>query len=456
MAGQWKSIERYTYLGISVVLVIIVAISSISYQNLVRTQKDFAWVIRTREAFLNFSYFLSSLKNAEMGQPTYLLTGQEQYLEPYYYIEKGVSHHFNQLRITAIRNHQQQKRFDILEKLMAEKLAELKQLISLQADKDAETAKNAMLAGTGKQIMDEIQVLILKMDEDEKSLLDQRTKSIASRVKMDNIVKIVGIILIIITSVLVISRVKWWLAMREKTEKKQMDVVNKKSDFVSTASHELRTPLKAIKESLAIVLNESVGRITREQKKFLSITKRNIDRLANLINNVLDFQKLESGKMHFSICENNINEVIEEMHELMAQSAKKKGLALNINLDSRLPEIKFDRDKIIQVLTNIVDNAIKFTQNGSITVATDTKENSVFVSVQDTGPGIAEEDLPKLFRKFEQVPNTKHQNPGGSGLGLAICKEIITQHKGKIWAESEVDKGTTFWFILPVKERRPS
>ena len=121
-----------------------------------------------------------------------------------------------------------------------------------------------------------------------------------------------------------------------------------------------------------------------------------------------------------------------------------------LKLDEGLPRVKFDKDKIIQVLTNLVNNAIKFTEKGDITITSSQGNNFVRVSVKDTGPGIKAEDLPRLFRRFSQLG----RKPGGTGLGLAISKEIIEMHRGKIGAESELDKGTTFHFILPVKERR--
>ena len=164
---------------------------------------------------------------------------------------------------------------------------------------------------------------------------------------------------------------------------------------------------------------------------------------------MLDFQKLEAG-ITVNISDNDINEAVREVYELMVLSSEQKGIKLNVNLENQLPNVEFNKDKIIQVLTNLVDNAIKFTEKGEIIINTSAKGNALYVSVQDSGPGITEQDLPRLFNKFEQVSNIKHKKVGGTGLGLAISKEIIMQHKGKIWAESELGKGTTIWFLLPI------
>jgi signal transduction histidine kinase len=240
---------------------------------------------------------------------------------------------------------------------------------------------------------------------------------------------------------------------RKKAEKKIKEAVETKSEFLSMVSHELRTPLTAMKESVSIVLDEMAGEINDEQKDCLDIAKRNIDRLARLINDVLDFQKLESGKMKFNMKTNNINEVVEQVYQTMLSSTK-EGINLVIDLEDNLPKVNFDSDKITQVLTNLVSNAIKFTEKGSVTMKTIKGENIIHVMVSDEGCGIKKEDEPKLFRKFEQLSIGGERKTGGTGLGLAICKEIIEQHRGKIWAESELNKGSTFHFVLPIKERR--
>lgn len=245
-----------------------------------------------------------------------------------------------------------------------------------------------------------------------------------------------------------------FVAVKEDiTERKRLERI--KDDFTSTVSHELRTPLAAMKEGIGIVLDGTAGEITPEQKEFLGLAKRNVDRLARLINDVLDFQKLDSGAMTFKIQDEDVNSVIRDVGQMMVlAAAKQKGLGLTFNLSENLPRIPFDRDKITQVLTNLINNAIKFTDKGSIKVTSSLGDHVVEVSVQDTGIGIKEEDLPKLFGKFTQLTSGSDRKTGGTGLGLAISKQIVEWHKGKIWAESKFGKGTTIHFFLPVKEQR--
>jgi len=244
------------------------------------------------------------------------------------------------------------------------------------------------------------------------------------------------------------------IAEAKKAERELREALEVKSSFVSMVSHELRTPLTAIKEGIGLVIDGIAGRVNEKQKEFLGIAKSNVDRLARLINAVLDFQKLEAGKIEFDVRENNLNETIREVCATMLPVARERGLELSIQLGKKLTRLKFDRDSIVQVLTNIIDNAIKYTERGRIIVSTIRRDNVVDVLVQDTGTGIHPEDIPRLFHSFEQLTKGKYMKSGGTGLGLAISKQIIDAHRGKIWVESTPGVGSTFHFVLPLEERR--
>jgi signal transduction histidine kinase len=240
---------------------------------------------------------------------------------------------------------------------------------------------------------------------------------------------------------------------RKKVNKKLKEAIEAKSQFMSMVSHELRVPLASIKESIAIVMDGLAGKITNEQRNCLDIAKRNIDRLSRLIGDLLDFNKLEAGRMNFDMQDNDANDVAKEVYDTMLPLAKEKGINLVLELDGNLPMASFDRDKVTQVVSNLVNNALKFTKEGRITITTSKMEDAIQVSVSDTGCGIKKEDLPRLFHEFEQLETVGVEKPRGTGLGLAISKEIITRHNGEIRAESEVGKGTTFFFTLPIQER---
>lgn len=249
-----------------------------------------------------------------------------------------------------------------------------------------------------------------------------------------------------------------------KIKNEELEVLNRKlktmyeaqKEFTSTVSHELRTPLASIKMAIDILISGTPGEMNVDQRNILGKAERNVTRLKNLINEVLDLSKLESGKMEFNLKENNINDLIREVADSQASVAEQKGLYLKTELDELIPGVAFDYEKIVQVVHNLINNAIKFTAQGGIVVSSHNRaeRNHVCVSVKDTGVGMKEGDLLKIFDKFQQLGDPATRGEGGTGLGLSICREIITRHGGKIWAESKYGEGTSLFFILPLKERR--
>lgn len=248
----------------------------------------------------------------------------------------------------------------------------------------------------------------------------------------------------------------------EKVNKELLDTNNhlqqmydKQKEFTSTVSHELRTPLASIKMALDIVLSGTTGPLSDGQKDFITKAKSNVDRLNRLINDILDLTKMEAGKLKMKIEPGDLNAVIAESIGPQGAVAATKGIKLSF-VPGEVPSVKFDRDRVMQVMLNLLSNAIKFTEKGAVTVRTAvfTDKNVIEVSVEDTGPGIREADIPKLFEKFQQLEGALNNKSGGTGLGLAICKTIVENHGGKIWAESTLGKGSRFCFVLPIVERR--
>ena len=240
------------------------------------------------------------------------------------------------------------------------------------------------------------------------------------------------------------------ITARKLAEEKILEVVNMKSEFLSVVSHELRTPLTAIRESINIVAQKEAGEVNDKQVEFLGIAKRNVDRLSILINDVLDFQKLETGRMEFNFQKANLNEVVKESHQTMSPVAKNKGLELCLEIAEGLPAVNYDYNRLIQVLTNLINNAIKFTEKGYVRLRTFFNEQSVYVAVEDSGIGIKKEDMHKLFQSFSQVASANDRITGGTGLGLVICKEIVNAHGGYIWVDSIYGQGSSFIFSIPV------
>jgi len=252
------------------------------------------------------------------------------------------------------------------------------------------------------------------------------------------------------------------LVTSAKAHEEELEGANKKlkvmyeaqKEFTSTVSHELRTPLASIKMAIDLISQEMVGTINSDQKDILGRAKQETDRLKRLIDDILDLTKIEADKLKMNCAMNDIHRVITQVVDAQKDVAKSHGLYLKTEFDSKIPLVAFDSDRMVQVLNNLLSNAIKFTKLGGITVKTQDKslENHIFVSVIDTGKGIAEGDMSKLFQKFQQIESAQENESGGTGLGLAICYNIITRHGGKIWAESKFGEGTKFNFTLPIEQ----
>jgi len=246
--------------------------------------------------------------------------------------------------------------------------------------------------------------------------------------------------------------------------KKLKDIDSTKTDFLSTVSHELRTPLTSIIGFAEMVKRKFEGSVVsnldlenEKDKNAITKIRRNIniilsegERLSSLINDLLDLSRMESGKAQLNMIEFNMEEIITQVITLTNPIIRDKSLQVIQSIREPLPPIIADKDKLMQVVINLISNAIKFTQEGCIVCTARVVEENIIVSISDTGIGIREEDKKNIFEKFSQVGDALTDKPRGTGLGLAICKYIIEEHGGKIWVESEIKKGTDISFSIPI------
>jgi signal transduction histidine kinase len=237
--------------------------------------------------------------------------------------------------------------------------------------------------------------------------------------------------------------------LAEKNKKLQ-ELDNLKSEFVANVSHELRTPLAIMKEFALIILDEIPGRLTKDQREYVDIIRGNIERLSRLINDILDISRIEAGEALLKKTPANITTLANNVVSALKAKADVKRIKIKFLAEKNLPAINIDPDKIIQVFTNLIDNAIKFTpQKGRITIWIKDKKDRLECGVADTGPGIAKENMEKIFGRFQQFDRVAGSGAKGTGLGLAITKELVQMHNGKIWVKSALKKGSEFFFTLP-------
>ncbi len=228
------------------------------------------------------------------------------------------------------------------------------------------------------------------------------------------------------------------------------NISNRKTDFVSSVSHELRTPLTSIKGYASILLTGKLGNLPPEIKDRLDKINRHSDELVHLVNDLLDIARIESGRVVMKREPLDLKSVVEKVVDLLSVQLKEKQVRLSSSIPEDANTIFADRSQIERVFINLIGNAIKFTpQKGKITIHTHKAQNGVQVDISDTGCGIPEEALEKIFEEFYRVDNLINQEAKGTGLGLTLVKHIVEAHNGKIWLKSKLNAGSTFSFTIP-------
>lgn len=265
-----------------------------------------------------------------------------------------------------------------------------------------------------------------------------------------------------------------YLYCNDITDERRLDQM--KDEFISTVSHELRTPLSIVSAAVGNLLDGTVGNLTDQQRRVVETTSRNMKRLGRLIHDLLDLSRLESGRMRIDRKVVHIKEVLEDVVKTFSSEIAVAHLEFVAEIPADLPLVHVDPDMIHQVLVNLIGNAMRYAKHKIVLRVTSGEESiqdtsfkqddplrefepfgisrQIMVSVTDDGPGVAKEDQERLFNKFEQIHRAKGPGYHGTGLGLAISKEIVDQHAGKIWVESEKGKGATFFIALPTYNER--
>jgi signal transduction histidine kinase len=228
--------------------------------------------------------------------------------------------------------------------------------------------------------------------------------------------------------------------------------INKrKSDFISSVSHELRTPLTSVKGYAAILMEGKLGELPQAAKERLEKINRHSDELVHMVNDLLDIARIESGRATMNTGEQDLKAIISSTADLIAIQCKNKDVELIADIPNDLPDVLADRTQLERVFINLLGNAVKFTpEKGKITIKAHKEGSVVQIDISDTGIGMPPESLSMVFEEFYRIDNAINQQVKGTGLGLSLVKHIIEAHKGKIWIESKLGKGSTFSFTLPI------
>ncbi|MEK7867877.1 MAG: ATP-binding protein [Candidatus Omnitrophota bacterium] len=236
----------------------------------------------------------------------------------------------------------------------------------------------------------------------------------------------------------------------EKLNEELKNLNKMKSDFISSVSHELRTPLTSIKGYASILMTGKLGDVLPAQKERLEKIDKHSNSLVHLINNLLDIARIESGNVQMEMKDISIKEMLDSIVDIIIPQVKEKNISLKINSKIKFDRIKVDPSQMERVFLNLLSNAVKFTpEKGMVIIEIKEKNDDIQFSIEDTGIGIPTQDIPKVFQEFFRADNALDQKIKGSGLGLSLVKKIIEAHKGKIWFDSELGKGSRFTFTLP-------
>jgi signal transduction histidine kinase len=235
-----------------------------------------------------------------------------------------------------------------------------------------------------------------------------------------------------------------------KANKELIEHDRLKSEFVSTVTHELRTPLCIFRNIISNALAGVHGTISKRLKENLEMAQQGVERLSRIISDFLDISKIEAGSLHLDVTLCSVNEMITETCRSLKLLASAKKIKIQTTLPARQSFAWVDRDRVVQVLVNLIGNAIKFIPiRGKIDVILEEDNEQVTIRVQDDGPGLTQEEMMRIFDRFVQAKILKGPGEHGTGLGLAISRELVMMHGGRIWVESEVGKGCVFSFTLP-------
>lgn len=450
--------------GLAVSLMAVVGVFSyLSIMGQIQASDD---VERTNETIEKLEEIFSLIKDVESGTRVYVITGEEGYLEPFHLALKELPAKIEHLKHILSSNPGQQKRYDDLIRLIDSKIEWQRHNIVLRNDFGFEAVQEAVATGRGRVIMEDLRKLVSEMKKEEYDMLSlhiKRADSTASKTIYLIVFGSVSSFFIVVAAVLMIRRdVKKRMEIEKdlREAKLSAEEANRaKSDFLANVSHEIRTPMNAI-IGMADLLSETP--LNEEQKKYVEVFRRAGDNLLSLINDVLDLSKVEAGKLELEQINFDPGKVIKNVVEMLGVRAREKGVSLSFDVNPDVPiSVRGDRHRLRQILINLIGNAVKFTEEkGEVVVGIKRKaeggSDELLFYVRDTGIGIPPDKLETIFEPFSQAHSSTTRLYGGTGLGLVISKRIIEMMDGRIWVESRLGEGSTFYFTArfaaPIQE----
>jgi signal transduction histidine kinase len=464
---KW-SVEKKTLAGLGFASIILVSINALAYWQLKQHKNNSHELIRRSTVLEKLQLAFDNLKNAETEQTLYIFTGKKHYLEDYLKATVTVQQRIKDLKKLTIDNNKQQQRLDILDFLVAKKLAELEKIIKLRKDKGLDAARQLVLTEPSKQITKNIYLLIQEMEAEHRTGLEVSIRKAQASNRQDLIIVAVGIILSLVLLYFVYYSIKGEIKALRKVElaqqklnreisealEREKNVNELKSRIISVISHEYRTPLTTILSSTELLQYYSHRWSDEKKNIHFQRIKLAVHQLTALVSDVLDINKAESGKIEFNPYPLNLELFGRQLVEEIQQN-KASEYAINFVSFGNDCSGVADEKLLQQIFTNLLLNAIKYSpKNSTIYFELRCFEGKAIFQIRDEGIGISATDKVNLFKSFERGSNVG--TISGAGLGLAIVKKLVDLHGGQITVDSVVGMGTTVTVILPIDSKIPA
>lgn len=459
-----SKVSSYATLNVIGLLIPIVAfgiVGFLAYVDIINLIDDENWVKHTYTIIDKTEHLLTTLVDAETGQRGYLITGQENFLEPYNSAIPNIADQIKELKQLTADNPVQQSNFDKLDPLITKRLNQLQQNIDLRGNKELSSdIINNIKEGEGKRTMDEIRQVISDIKNEEQQLLTKRSESSQSAAQTTEYIIIFGTVAAITISVLSAYVVNKKLMERRKLDKDNLELRIKteklreadiaKEEFSAMITHELKTPLVPILGYCKMLKKSMLGKMSEEQTNAIEVIEKNTKALEELITDIMDIRKLDIGKMKFRFEDLSLDEFFGNLDSSYKKVVGDMGIEFVTKLPVKDIVVYTDKTRLRQVFDNLISNSIKFVSknNGLIEVGGHKEKDSLILYVKDNGIGIPKEKQSNLFKRFYQIDTSLKRPVSGTGLGLAMSKGIIENLRGEIWVESDGKTGTTFFLKL--------
>ena len=468
LARKW-SVEKKTIVMLGLASVILVTLNALFYRSFIKQKETSERVNQSQKVLQKLESVLSSVKDAETGQRGYLLTGRESYLEPYHLAVKTIELQFAALRQLTVADPDQQQQLSIVEPLVGKKLAELKETIDLRRNKGFEAATQVVLTNQGKELMDQIRMVIQQMQGKKYQQLQTWLKEKEEEAQRVQLTFLVGIVLNLIAFYLVYHAIQ-----QETTERRQAEASLKQlneelearvqertaalneanaslvhsnrelEQFAYVASHDLQEPLRAVNSYTQLLARKYEGNLDAKADKYIGYIIEGATRMQQLINDLLEFSRVgtRAKELKPTACEAVLSQVRDNLMVAIAETNA-------VVTHEPLPTVMGDETQLIQLLQNLISNAIKFRREEPprVHVSAVQREKEWAFEVRDNGIGMESEYFERIFMIFQRL-HSRSEYPG-NGIGLANCKKIVERHGGCIWVESTPGVGTTFHFTIP-------